>query len=91
MSSIGPGVSLICKRLRYLSSALDKHRSTKRVVNSTLSGREFLETIDSGSHEFREQFFIKDGRLYQAIYVGPRGTANSAEVQTFFNSVHIDH
>ena len=62
-----------------------------RTMQETLSGREFLETIDSGSQEYREQFFIKDGRLYQTIYVGPAGTANSAEVQTFFNSVHINH
>jgi hypothetical protein len=60
----------------------------KPVVNSGLTGRDFLQS--ASSLEVRQQIFVKGDRLYAIIYGGPPGTTNSAEVQAFFSSLRID-
>jgi hypothetical protein len=53
-----------------------------------ITGREVF--VEAGPSVFRSRFlFVNQQRVYQIVYIGPRGTENSADARTFLNSFRL--
>jgi hypothetical protein len=67
--------------------------SERKVVLGDLSGREIKIDVPAakvaGGGVIQARYFLKDGRLYQVIYRGPKAKAKADEVAAFLDSFRL--